>query len=64
NPYLQEQQGYRSKKEVKDYRDYHEAFVAGIQQTIEEIFDSSQHFDQTGDLEKCRLCPFAPICSR
>jgi hypothetical protein len=64
NPYLQEHIGYRQYKEVTDYADYREAYVLNLQETLEEIFDPGQPFDQTRDIKKCRFCPYAAICSR
>lgn len=64
SPYLQEVQGPGQKREVHDFADYREEFVGELSRVLEEIVDPGQSFDQTDDLEKCRLCPFSEICSR
>lgn len=64
NPYLQVKEGTGKRVEVENYMDYEEDFLRGLSNTIQEIFDPDQPFDQTEDLTKCKYCPFAPICSR
>ncbi|MDN3689239.1 PD-(D/E)XK nuclease family protein [Cyclobacterium jeungdonense] len=64
SPYLQEVLGPGKKQEVHDFADYRDDFVGQLTQLLEEIVNPGQNFDQTDDLEKCRLCPFSEICSR
>lgn len=64
SPYLREVLGPGQKQEVNDFADYREDFVGELTRILEEIINPGQDFDQTDDLEKCRLCPFSEICSR
>jgi hypothetical protein len=64
NPYLQEKPDRNSKQEVQNYLDYREDYETALKNTLEEIFDPQQAFDQTEDLDKCRTCPYADICAR
>ncbi len=64
SPYLLEKVPRSQKREVTNYADYREEFIAGLTELLAEIFDPGQPFDQTGDLTKCTYCPFSEICSR
>jgi hypothetical protein len=64
NPYLHEKPDRNSKQEVQNYLDYREDYETALKNTLEEIFDPQQAFDQTEDLDKCRTCPYADICAR
>ncbi|WP_162418101.1 PD-(D/E)XK nuclease family protein [Cyclobacterium roseum] len=64
SPYLREVLGPGKRQEVNDFADYREDFVGELTRILEEIINPGQDFDQTDDLEKCRLCPFSEICSR
>lgn len=64
SPYLQEVPERGKKQEVHDFKDYRDDFVGELTRLLEEVVDPDQNFDQTDDLEKCRLCPFSEICSR
>jgi hypothetical protein len=61
NPYLQDKS---AKTEVMDYRDYQEAYEAGLKTLLEELFDREVPFDQTQNISKCQHCPYAGICGR
>jgi hypothetical protein len=39
-------------------------FNLGLKKVLEEMFDPEVPFDQCDDIQKCRYCPFAGICSR
>lgn len=39
-------------------------FESGIAKIFNDLFDPKQPFDQTGDLENCRLCPYSQVCYR
>ncbi|RZS97060.1 PD-(D/E)XK nuclease family protein [Cecembia calidifontis] len=64
NPYLQDKGSERKGGEVQDYRDYQEEFEQSLTTLLEDLFDESVPFDQTEDLDKCRICPFKEICGR
>lgn len=39
-------------------------FEARLKELFEELFDPLQSFDQTGELENCKNCPYGQICYR
>jgi CRISPR/Cas system-associated exonuclease Cas4 (RecB family) len=39
-------------------------FEAGIKNVFEELFDPEKPFDQTSDVENCKLCAYSQICYR
>ncbi len=44
-------------KLLPEFEDY-------IQKVFNELFDPSQPFDQTGELDNCKVCPYAQLCYR
>jgi hypothetical protein len=39
-------------------------FTERLKHLFEELFDPSQVFDQTTNIENCRYCPYSQICYR
>ncbi len=50
--------------EVEDIRPLLSEFKAKLIALLEELYDPDISFDQTGDLENCRVCPYSQICYR
>lgn len=59
NPFL-----IMDKEEIQDYRDFEEAFEAGLSGLIGDIYDPEIPFDQTEDEKKCEYCAYKEICGR
>jgi len=64
NPYLQQGEPRKPKIEVNDYREYRDDFESHLSTRLMELFDSEIPFDQTDDLDKCKICPYVDICGR
>lgn len=64
NPYLQQSEPRKQKVEVNDYREYKDDFESHLSARLVELFDPSIPFDQTDDLDKCKICPYMDICGR
>ncbi|MBC6410543.1 MAG: PD-(D/E)XK nuclease family protein [Ekhidna sp.] len=65
--FFQEGFDYKIKKEgipIKDARPYMDVFEKNLKRLLEEIFSSSEPFNQTEDLKKCVFCDFKGICER
>ena len=50
------------KEPISDIRQYKDEFKQRLQQLLEEIFDPSQTFPPTDDLDRCKNCPYKKIC--
>jgi len=50
------------KQVLNDFTAYQADFTAELQKLLQEIFNPAVPFDQTGDAEKCKICPYANIC--
>ena len=50
------------KEPISDIRQYKNDFKQRLQQLLEEIFDPSQTFPPTDDLDRCKNCPYKKIC--
>ena len=50
------------KEPISDIRQYKVEFKQRLQQLLEEIFDPSQTFPPTDDLDRCKNCPYKKIC--
>ncbi|KYP13566.1 PD-(D/E)XK nuclease family protein [Flavihumibacter sp. CACIAM 22H1] len=59
-----EESGSKSKLEVGNIRDLVPELMTKLQETVEEIFNRNQPFDQTVRREKCEYCPYQKICGR
>ena len=57
-------QGNKKWEGIKDIRPYLPAYHQLLQQKIADIFDTSQPFQQTDDINKCKICPYVEICHR
>ena len=64
NPYLQQGESRKPKVEVNDYNDYKVDFESHLSAKLVELFDPKIPFDQTDDLDKCKICPYIDICGR
>ncbi|HNP18827.1 MAG TPA: PD-(D/E)XK nuclease family protein [Fulvivirga sp.] len=49
---------------IKDFRQYTEAYEEQLGQLLHEIYDPSHPFDQTEDVKKCEYCAYREICGR
>ena len=49
---------------LNDYDDIRAEFSEALSLVLEKIFNSDEPFSMTGNLEKCRYCVYARICSR
>lgn len=47
-----------------NFQSVSENLTQKLKETIGEIFDPGIPFDQTEDIERCRICPYARICHR
>lgn len=57
--------GFRmNKKPLNDCLPVLPEFEARLKAVLEELFDPSTVFDQTTDVDTCRLCPYKNICYR
>lgn len=65
SPYLEVIEEPKGKPvEVNNYMDHKELFETHLKVTLEELFSRDIPFDQTDELAKCAICPYAGICSR
>jgi len=65
--FFRESFDYRIKKEgvpVEDASPYMDQFEKNLKKLLEEIFSSTEPFDQTEDLKKCAFCDFKGMCGR
>jgi CRISPR/Cas system-associated exonuclease Cas4 (RecB family) len=49
---------------INDIRSILVPFQTALSSLLEQMFSTDQPFDQTEDLKKCELCPYAQICHR
>ena len=49
---------------VRDISTVADEYMQLLKQTISEIFNEDLALSPTDDLDRCRACPFAPICGR
>jgi CRISPR/Cas system-associated exonuclease Cas4 (RecB family) len=49
---------------VRDITTVADEYMQLLNQTISEIFNEDLALSPTDDLDRCRTCPFAPICGR
>lgn len=49
---------------IEDIRPYLPIYHQLMQQKLANIFDTSQSFQQTDDINKCKICPYVEICHR
>lgn len=52
------------KDQITDVEPFLPEFEERLKEVFNELFDAEKPFDQTGELENCRLCPYSQICYR
>ena len=50
------------KEVVNDFTNWEEPFIGELHTLLLELFDPTSSFDQTDDLRKCSMCPYAKLC--
>lgn len=50
------------KEVVSDFTTWEEPFISELHTLLLELFDPTSSFDQTDDLRKCSMCPYAKLC--
>ncbi|WKN42542.1 PD-(D/E)XK nuclease family protein [Tunicatimonas pelagia] len=53
---------YVGKEAVNDFEPWQEPFIQELHTLLLELFNPNAVFDQTDDLRKCSLCPYAKLC--
>ncbi|MGM0464318.1 MAG: PD-(D/E)XK nuclease family protein [Bacteroidota bacterium] len=49
---------------VRSYIPVRDSFVMGLRQVLSDIFDQDRDIIMTGDMQKCRYCPYNILCNR
>ncbi len=49
---------------VSSYIPIRDSFVKGLKQLVSDIFDHKRDIIMTGDIQKCRYCPYNSLCNR
>jgi hypothetical protein len=49
---------------VEDIHPHLDEFKNGLKQTLEELFNAEQPFDQTTKIDNCKNCPYSGVCYR
>lgn len=56
--------GIRQNDQIVKYQDVADDFVKSLESLLEEIFSADQVYEQTRNLNHCKLCPYNSICRR
>jgi ATP-dependent helicase/DNAse subunit B len=56
--------GIRQNDQIVKYQDVADDFVKSLESLLEEIFSADHLYEQTSNINHCRLCPYNSICRR
>jgi hypothetical protein len=52
------------KEQINDAEPFLQEFESHVQEVFNDLFNPEQPFDQTNELENCKLCPYSQLCYR
>lgn len=54
----------KTKELITDYRIINNDFTTNLNELLNNLFDSTENFTQTNEVEICNYCPYKQICNR